>query len=170
VESRIGAVNISTAPLASTFTRGGLRCNRVNFDLDGGATHEVIWIVGGPLGCITFSLLEIHPIVPELSALTTQYINGKQYMGLDLGSHIIVSHPADYEPHYQGPCLFLDGLPCRYSGSGMNAMYLLKGAVEADNEDIIWDVMIERYHSWIEEDDAEEMESPLEGPFGSIDQ
>jgi len=164
---------LELTPLKASFTRGGLRCNRLNADFRGSATegmiHQTVWVAGNSQGAITFVIMKMPDIPIFRQGLEWglySRIGNDIYMGTDIGRHTtypIHSYDREYGPH--GPCMFLDGLPCYYDGSGMAATELLKKAVTADSEEVIWNELIAYHEAWIGNPDVDD-ETGLENDRG----
>ncbi len=113
------------------------------------------WILRGPKGAVVFAISrntaeehEIAMTVPQAYCLDD---SGWSWTAWDLGRH--TTEPArSYEEMEQENCGYLDGKPCYYDGSGLQAQYLLKHILRQKRN---WNAAIEcvlrdRYHMWIE--------------------
>ena len=161
---------IDLTPLKSTFTRRGLRCNRMHTDSKGSGgdkVHQVIWVVGDHHGAITLVIM----LMPDIDIFRQgvhmglySRIGDEIYFGIDIGRHTpqpLADYDREYGPH--GPCVFLDGLPCYYDGTGIGAADLLRKAVAAGDDDMIWDELIEYHKAWITERDDDDIEEVTNG-------
>ena len=128
------------------FERNGLMCYRrvLPWPMDG--QPVAAWVAGDSRGCVAF---QAGPSAVRLLCSTVD-INGVPWMAWDIGRH--TPRPvADYDAEY-GPrddCFYLDGMPCYYDGSSLQAVELLRRVVAAGTEEVIWDELTGYFRAWI---------------------
>jgi hypothetical protein len=139
-------LELGTGALAP-FERNGLMCSRrvLPWSLDGGPVAA--WIAGNAIGCISF---QAGPAAARLPYSTVD-VNGVPWMGWDVGRH--TPRPVAGYDREHGPvddrCYYLDGMPCYYDGSSLQAFELLGRVVAAGSEDVLWDELAMYFRAWI---------------------
>jgi hypothetical protein len=145
-----GELELRTEAL-SAFERNGLMCYRRILPWAGDADLPIVaWVAGDQRGCIAF---QAAPTPMRL--YSTVDINGVPWMGHDVGRHTprpVASWDTEYGPRDE-PCIYLDGMPCFYDGSSLQAMELLQRVVAIGSEDAIGDELADYFRSWITERD-----------------
>jgi hypothetical protein len=132
------------------FERNGLMCyRRILPWTSDGDMPIVAWVAGDARGCIAF---QAAPMPMRLHS--TVEISGVQWMGHDVGRH--TPRPvASWDAAPQDSCLYLDGMPCYYDGSTLQAMELLQRVVAIGSEDAIWDELADYFRAWIVRDEED---------------
>ena len=128
------------------FERNGLMCCRGILPWTGDADMPIVaWVAGDERGCIAF---QAAPMPMRL--YSTVDINGVPWMGHDVGRHT-PRRVASWDPAPNESCVYLDGMPCFYDGSTLQAMDMLRRVVAIGSEDAIWDELADYFRAWISE-------------------
>jgi hypothetical protein len=127
-----------------TFERHGLACSRriLPWLMDG--MPLAAWTAGTERGCVVFTA-GLSPI----PMYHTVEINGVPWFAWDLGRH--TPRPVsewDTEP-LEDRCFYLDGVPCYYDGSSLQAFELLQRVVTAGTEDVLWSELAVYFRLWV---------------------
>lgn len=133
------------------FERNGLMCYRRILPWSGDAGMPLVaWVAGDQRGCISF---QAGPCPIRLSYGTVD-INGVPWMGHDVGRH--TPRPvASWDDQARDSCVYLDGVPCYYDGSSLQAMELLQRVVAIGSEEAIWAELAGYFQAWIVREDEE---------------
>jgi hypothetical protein len=137
-------LQLAAQPLTA-FRRGELMCWRSLEPED-----TVCWGTGDARGCVTFKVMRIPPELGARMYFATR-IGAHWWMAVDVGRH--TPRPvADYDTEFgpsQDSCPYLDGMPCYYDGSGLQATEMLQRVAAADTEDAIWAELAGYFDAWI---------------------
>ena len=118
-------------------------CRKGSEGYHGISGMNVRFMVIGEKGVVQF-VMSLPSMVPsEDAGEPMPFKNGPTPYGTDLGYHA-------YEPQFEGQtpqdsCKFLDGKPCYYDGSSLNADAPLKTLINA-GEDALWE-FLEKYYN-----------------------
>lgn len=113
--------------------------------------NGIAWVGGNARGCIVFQVWRMPDKVSDLYGM--QKIGGKWWMGTDVGRH--TARPvAEWDTKAHDGCEYLDGMPCYYDGSSLQALELLQRAVSAGSEDAIWAELAGYFRAWIARESA----------------
>lgn len=106
---------------------------------------NIRWLLRGPLGVTQF--LVFTSWIP--GQVDVPNLNDRTFgpMGADLGYHAR-NRNADYQTPSDS-CEYLNGDPCFYDGSGLQAQELLQKFVVL-GETVIWETLQDRYAIWLE--------------------
>lgn len=125
---------------------------------------EMRFVLKGPLGAVQFVLFTnwmLPKVQEEFDKDDNLPRSLMRPMPADLGYHSPVPHYEDQDPH-GGGCPYLDGRPCYYDGSGLQAQEPWNILV-SEGEEALW-AFLKRYYRFrlVDNDYAEP--NPIEQP------
>jgi hypothetical protein len=145
-----GEIELYTEALPA-FQRHGLMCYRRVLPVPMDGKPVAAWVAGDARGCVAF---QAGPAAIRLPHSTVD-INGIPWMAWDIGRHTakpVASWDAEHGPS-QEACIYLDGMPCYYDGSSLQAFEMLRRVVAAGTEDAIWAELASYFRAWIARED-----------------
>jgi hypothetical protein len=110
---------------------------------------EIRFVLKGPLGAVQFLVftgMHLPLVAAELWDRQGSY-NPFEPMGADIGFHSPTPHYDSHTPIED--CPYLDGKPCYYDGSGLQAEEFM-GQFLAGGSDAVWPMLEQRYRTWLE--------------------
>ena len=115
---------------------------------------EMRWYLKGELGVVQFVVYTNWQLPHVQKEQDTGLIGGDRFphllcrpMGADVGYHSPVPTYEGQEPMRE-ECALLDGKPCYYDGSGLQAETVLQLLIEKGGE-AVWDELESRYKTWL---------------------
>ncbi len=101
------------------------------------------WCLRGPKGAVTFTVLTGWDLPKVREEFTNKALRFTPYIGTDLGYHSPVPLYKE-QGMSQLSCSVLDGSPCYYDGSGLQANNLFEVLI-AKGHDAVWKMMEKFY-------------------------